>query len=197
MPEHMSRQEIMSWRPIERRRLIQQRLELDPNDRSQRVTRIAARLSQHLGPLSGRIVSVYWPYRGEPDLRPWMRTIAQSGARCALPVVIKKNAPLVFRAWRHGDRLVPGVWNIPVPAEGEELVPDIIIAPVVGFDRACFRLGYGGGFFDRTLSALSPRPALIGVGFAQAAIPSIHPLPHDIPMDIIITEHDVSLAAKA
>jgi 5-formyltetrahydrofolate cyclo-ligase len=185
----MSRQEILSWRQTERRRLIQQRLELDPIDRDRRVSQIAAGLSRHLGPLSGRIVSVYWPYRGEPDLRSWMRSIAQSGTRCALPVVIEKNVPLVFRAWQHGDRLVSGVLNIPIPALDEELVPDIIIAPMVGFDTARYRLGYGGGFFDRTLAALSPRPTIVGVGFAQAALPSIHPLPHDIPMDIIITEH--------
>ena len=105
-----------------------------------------------------------------------------------MPVVVEKKAPLVFRVWKNGDKLVSGVWNIPVPADGGEVIPDIVIAPVVGYDRDCYRLGYGGGFFDRTLAALSPRPVIIGVGYAQAAITSIHPLPHDIPMTVIVTE---------
>ena len=108
-----------------------------------------------------------------------------------MPVVIAKNAPLVFRAWKSGDKLVSGAWNIPVPADGGEVIPDIVIAPVVGYDKNCYRLGYGGGFFDRTLAALSPRPIIIGVGYTQAAITSIHPLPHDIPMTVIVTEHGI------
>jgi 5,10-methenyltetrahydrofolate synthetase len=80
-----------------------------------------------------------------------------------------------------------GVWNIPVPADGAELAPDITIAPVVGHDPGCYRLGYGGGFFDRTLAALEPRPMAIGVGHPVAAIRTIYPQPHDIPMDAIVT----------
>jgi 5,10-methenyltetrahydrofolate synthetase len=120
-----------------------------------------------------------------------MSGFTERGGSCALPVVIGKNAPLVFRAWKSGGKLVSGVWNIPVPADGAEVIPDIVIGPVVGYDRNCYRLGYGGGFFDRTLAALSPRPIIIGVGYAQAAITSIHPLPHDIPMTVIITEHGI------
>jgi 5-formyltetrahydrofolate cyclo-ligase len=138
--------------------------------------------------LSGRTVSAYWPFRGEPDLRPWIQGLTDLGARFALPVVVEKNLPLIFRIWQRGQRLVPGIWNIPVPADGVEVIPDIIIAPVVGFDSANYRLGYGGGFFDRTLAALPSRPVVIGVGYAQAAIASVYPLPHDIPMDVIVTE---------
>lgn len=81
-----------------------------------------------------------------------------------------------------------GVWNIPAPADGEVLTPDVVLAPLVGFDPDGYRLGYGGGFFDRTLAALSPQPRAIGVGQAVAAIPTIHPQPQDIPMDAIVTE---------
>ena len=82
-----------------------------------------------------------------------------------------------------------------MPADGSEVIPDIVIAPVVGYDRNCYRLGYGGGFFDHTLAALSPRPVIIGVGYVQAAITSIHPLPHDIPMTVIVTEHGIIVPA--
>jgi len=88
---------------------------------------------------------------------------------------------------------VPGLCKIPVPADGDDVVPNIVIAPVVGFDEACFSLGYGGGFFDRTLAALAPRPVIIGVGYAQAAMTTIHPLPHDVPMDVIVIEREIIL----
>lgn len=78
-----------------------------------------------------------------------------------------------------------------MPAAGEEMVPEIVIAPVVGFDSDCFRLGYGGGFYDRTLAALPRKPRLFGVGYAQAAISTIYPQPHDIPMGMVVTEDGV------
>lgn len=191
MTNSASRADIMAWRKAERRRLIEERLAVDPGERRRRTTEIAATLSRFIEEPGGRTVSVYWPFRGEPDLRPWMNGFTERGGICALPVVIAKNAPLVFRVWKSGDKLVSGVWNIPVPADGGEVIPDIVIAPVVGYDRNCYRLGYGGGFFDRTLAALSPRPIIIGVGYAQAAIMSTHPLPHDIPMTVIVTEHGI------
>jgi 5,10-methenyltetrahydrofolate synthetase len=80
-----------------------------------------------------------------------------------------------------------GIWNIPVPAKGDEVIPTVTIAPLVGFDAACFRLGYGGGYFDRTLASLESRPTVIGVGYAFAAIATIRPQRHDIPMDWIVT----------
>ena len=81
-----------------------------------------------------------------------------------------------------------GAWSIPVPAEGPGVTPDVTLAPVVGWDAAGFRLGYGGGYFDRTLAALSPRPFAIGVGLDAARLITIFPQPHDIPMQVIVTE---------
>jgi 5,10-methenyltetrahydrofolate synthetase len=182
--------DILAWRAAERRRLIQRRLALDPDTRRDRAAGIAEGLTRLIGTPRGRIIGVYWPVRGEPDLRPWSAAILRSGGRCALPVVVEKNAPLVFRIWSPDAPMARDAWNIPVPAGGEEVVPDILLAPVAGFDRACFRLGYGGGFFDRTLAVLSPRPLVIGVGHAAAEIATIHPLPHDIPMDAIVTERE-------
>jgi 5-formyltetrahydrofolate cyclo-ligase len=132
-------------------------------------------------------VSVYWPFRGEPDLRPWITAIWSKGVRIALPVVVAKGQPLVFREWRPDARLERGVWNIPFPAEGAAVVPTVVIAPLVGFDPAGYRLGYGGGFFDRTLAALDPKPLAIGVGHPVGALATIYPQPHDIPMNWIVT----------
>ena len=179
---------ISIWRKEVRVRLIAHRLAIDANDRRQHSGKIALHLSHLIEPRFERTVSFYWPFRGEPDLRPLMQTVLEGGGRCALPVVVEKKAPLVFRLWQAGDRLVPGVWNIPIPADGDEVLPDVVIAPVVGFDSACYRLGYGGGFFDRTLASFPYRPLAIGVGYNAAAISTIYPLPHDVPMDVVVTE---------
>jgi len=98
----------------------------------------------------------------------------------------------VFRPWSPGEALAKGVWNIKVPATAEEVVPNVVIAPVVGFDRACYRLGYGGGFFDLTLATMKNSPLKLGVGYRQQALLTIHPQPNDIPMDMVITEEGAS-----
>lgn len=180
--------DVARWRKAERARLIDERLLADPDERKARSERIAAELDLAIGKVSGRIVSVYWPFRGEPDLRNWAVRVISRGGRIALPVVIKKAWPLEFRAWSPGDPLERGVWNILVPANGPAILPDVVIAPVVGFDDANYRLGYGGGFFDRTLAAMPKRPLVVGVGYAGSRIATIYPQPHDIPMDIIVTD---------
>lgn len=179
---------VARWRKAERERLIASRLAVPADERARMAERIAAGLDALIGDPKDRIVSLYWPFRGEPDFRPWIASITARGATGALPVVVEKGRPLIFRAYRPGDRLEKGVWNIPIPAEGPEVFPDVVIAPVVGFDPLNYRLGYGGGFFDRTLAALPAKPLAIGVGYSLQAIPTIHPQPHDIPMDRIVTE---------
>jgi 5-formyltetrahydrofolate cyclo-ligase len=180
--------DVMRWRKAERERLIADRLSCSADERARWGEAIAARLGEILPDIEGKVVSLYWPFRGEPDLRGWMERAHARGARCALPVVVEKKAPLMFRAWEPGCRLERGVWNIPVPADGAEVLPDIVISPVVGFDPKCYRLGYGGGFYDRTLAALGRKPQVIGVGYSRAHIATIYPQPHDIPMDLVITE---------
>lgn len=187
----MPRAEIMAWRKMEREHLIAARLATSAAERAGWSASIAANLDRMIGDVNGRIVSVYWPFRGEPDLRPWMKALTARGGLCALPIVIEKNHPLQFRCWKEGEPLERGVWNIPVPAEGPNVSPDVTIAPVVGFDARCYRLGYGGGFFDRTLASLPRRPRVIGVGYELQAISTIHPLPHDIAMDVIVTERGI------
>jgi 5-formyltetrahydrofolate cyclo-ligase len=113
MPSSRLHLEILAWRKEERRRLIEERLAISAEVRCRSSREIAEQLSKFFGVLSGRTVSAYWPFRGEPDLRPWIRGLTDLGARFALPVVVEKNLPLIFRIWQHGDRLVPGIWNIP------------------------------------------------------------------------------------
>ncbi|MDK4702093.1 5-formyltetrahydrofolate cyclo-ligase [Rhizobium sp. CNPSo 4062] len=180
--------DIFAWRKAERQRLIGARIALPIAKREEYAGAIASYLDQIITDIDGKHVSLFWPFSGEPDLRGWMVALAARGADCLLPVVVAKAEPLIFRSWKTGERLERGVWNIPVPAEGKEAVPDIVIAPLVGFDAACYRLGYGGGFFDRTLAALERKPLVIGVGFESQKIDTIRPLAHDIPMDVIVTQ---------
>jgi 5,10-methenyltetrahydrofolate synthetase len=187
MAVDMNPSEVTAWRKTERQRLIEQRLAMSPDLRAERTLAIAAGLDSALGEVSGAIVSLYWPFRGEPDLRGWAGAVIARGGRVALPVVVEKSAPLAFRLWKPGDRLERGVWNIPVPAEGEPVLPDVLIAPLVGFDGENFRLGYGGGFFDRTLAAMARKPrVVVGIGYAESRLETIHPQPHDIAMDQIV-----------
>jgi len=180
--------DVQRWRKAERERLIAARLAIPADERAMMTEGISEKINALIGDPNGRIVSLYWPFRGEPDFRPWIASITARGAAAALPVVVQKGRPLAFRAYKPGDRLEKGVWNIPVPAEGKEVIPDVVLAPVVGFDPQNYRLGYGGGFFDRTLAALRTKPLVIGVGYSSQAIRTIYPQPHDIPMDMIVTE---------
>ena len=188
MVEHLDEwPEVTAWRRAERERLIAERLAVPADTRARMARRIVAALDQlDIPPHSA--VGIYWPFRGEFDLREWAISLLARNIQPALPVVVERNRPMIFRPWRPGCRMERGVWNIPVPAEGQALVPGFVIAPLVGYDQACFRLGYGGGYFDRTLAVLSPRPVAVGIGVGAGRLPSIRPQPHDIPMDRIITE---------
>ena len=178
---------VKLWRRGERARLIALRQGLPADERRQSGERIAAAVRALLEGRPG-ILGCYWPFRAEFDPRPLIEEAVRAGRTIALPVVVDKRGPLEYRAWRPGEPLVDGVWNIPVPERGAVVTPAIVLAPLVGFDLGCYRLGYGGGFFDRTLGALAPRPLAIGVGFAFQELATIHPQPFDVPMEWIVTE---------
>jgi 5-formyltetrahydrofolate cyclo-ligase len=179
--------EIKAWRKAERGRLLTLRQALPAAERRRCGTQIEARLRELIATRAG-ILGVYWPFRAEFDPRGLVDWAVAEGRGVALPVVIDKNGPLEYRAWRPGETLVDGVWDIPIPAKREIVVPQAVLAPLVGFDRDCYRLGYGGGYFDRTLAVLSPRPLAIGVGFELSQLETIYPQDFDIPMDVIVTE---------
>ncbi len=179
--------DVARWRKAERERLITARLALSAEYRAAQTLAIAVDLDRLIPAEPGILVSVYWPIRAEPDLRPWMRAVWERGVRIALPVAVTLAQPLTFREWRPGTPMTRGLWKIPYPAHGAAVVPNVVLAPVVGFDAQCYRLGYGGGFFDRTLAGMSAQPLVIGLGYADAAIATIFPQPHDRPMDWIVT----------
>lgn len=132
-------------------------------------------------------LGIYWPMPGEPDLRPAYVALAARGVQFALPIVVDNHAPLQFAAWAVGDALKKDVFGVLIPAAiSTPFLPDALLIPCLGFNAARFRLGYGGGFYDRTL-ALSPRPLAIGIAYGCAQV-AFDAGPHDIALDQIITE---------
>lgn len=183
-----SHTDLEAWRQSQRNLLLERRRALTRAERVRSAEVVTQLLLEQVPELAHASVGFYWPFKGEMDLRQLANSLHESGASLSLPVVVEKAQPLEFWQWEPGARLVPGVWRIPVPAERVPAYPSILIVPLLGFDEAGFRLGYGGGYYDRTLAAMKPRPETIGAGYESARIPTIHPQPHDVPMDVIVTE---------
>ncbi|WP_431271197.1 5-formyltetrahydrofolate cyclo-ligase [Dankookia sp. P2] len=190
--------EVRRWRKAQRARLVAQRLGAGRAEREGWSAAITARL-EGLPVLAGAAgtVGFYWPFKGEYDPRPLARRLHARGLRLALPVVVERARPVAFRAWWPGMRMRPGVWDIPVPDEGDWVRPEALLVPLLGFDPQGYRLGYGGGYYDRTLAAASPPPHAIGVGFEIGRLESVHPQRHDVPMHAIVTERQVFRGAAA
>jgi 5-formyltetrahydrofolate cyclo-ligase len=176
-----------AWRKAERRRLIAERLALTDEARAAASSAIESMLAARFPPGCLPIIAGYWPLGGEFDPVPYLRRAIGAGGAVALPV-ITPMAPLAFRLWTADAPMATGVWDIPYPAEGDTVTPSALLIPLVGFDAANHRLGHGGGYYDRTLAALRPRPLAIGVGFELGRLASIEPAPHDQRMDVIVTE---------
>lgn len=180
--------EVRAWRVKERKRLKQERMELGSVDRTFVTEAIARNLDNALERQPCRALGLYWPIKGEFDLRDWAKRFS-ARKRCdlALPVVVQEHAPVEYWRWRPGDAMARGFWGILVPEQRDPVIPDIVIAPLVGFS-ALYRLGHGGGYFDRTLADINPKPLAIGVGIEASRVTGYIPQPHDIPMDLIVTQ---------
>ena len=139
------------------------------------------------------VVSGFFPYKSEISVLPLLARLEGEGWQVAMPVVMGDGLPLTFRAWPHGSPTAPGVWDIPVPADSTpELLPDALLVPMLAFGRKGYRLGYGGGFYDRTLMklrALKPIVA-IGVAYAGQEVAAVPHGGHDQPLDFIMTEEE-------
>lgn len=172
-----------------REQAIAKRRALSADQRDALTRRLEGHLDGLVARLAPRVLGFCWPYRAEPDLRAWVARWleADAGRVAALPVVLEKDASMAFRRWRPGMALVADRHGIPHPPEGDALVPDVVLIPCNAFDAAGYRLGYGGGYFDRTLAIIDP--IAVGLGFELGRAETVHPQPHDRPMDWIVTEN--------
>ena len=179
---------IKECRKEQRAQLIALRDAISLERRRELNDAITAHIEAGFALLAGMTIAFCWPFKGEFDARFAIRRFRERGATAALPVVIGKALPLQFRAWWPGAPLKAGVYDIPFPDGTPLVVPDAAIVPMNGFDAQGYRLGYGGGYFDRTLASITPAPLAIGVAFETSRLPTIYPQPHDIPMDFVVTE---------
>jgi 5-formyltetrahydrofolate cyclo-ligase len=182
---------VRAWRKRARATLIECRAAVAEAQRKAWNARITARLLAAFVVPDGAVVGLCWPYRGEFDARLAARQWRAQGALTALPEVVERGRPLQFRQWWPGAPMRAGVYDIPVPHGTAVVIPDIVLAPMNAFDASGYRLGYGGGFFDRTLAAHDRRMLSIGVAYEMLRVPTIHPQDYDVPMDFVVTEEAV------
>ena len=180
--------EIRPWRKQMRAALIAQRLALAPHVRRAQSDQARQRLRENVNLRQFNTIGFYWPIKGEINCRDLIRAHLQAGGAVALPVVVERGTPVEFWNWRPGMPMQRGLWDIPIPATRELVMPDALVVPLVGFDDQGYRLGYGGGYYDRTLAAAAPRPYCVGLGYTLGMLASIYPQAHDLPMDVVVTD---------
>ena len=183
--------DLKAWRRTERERLIAARAALSPSDLEARRLRIDRFLELSFPGLANSRLAFCWPIKGEYDARHFARTLRDKGALTALPVVVAPRTPLIFREWHPGVELAHGPLDIPYPVNSAEVAPSGVLLPMNGWDRQGYRLGYGGGFFDRTLASMARKPVVIGIAYEMARMETIFPQSWDIPVDYVVTEAGV------
>jgi 5-formyltetrahydrofolate cyclo-ligase len=184
-----------------RKSLVSERLQLA--DRVAKIERLQQTLRVWLVGRQDSTIGAYWPIKGEfdplPALYRWQEdgVLNQAGKRrIGLPVVNKVHKTLTFHAWYPGCAMEEDAYGIPKPKDTDLLVPTVLLVPCVGYGPGGYRLGYGGGFYDRTLATLQPKPYTVGLGFAQGFVPDFTPQVHDVPLDTILTEQGVMFEAE-
>jgi 5,10-methenyltetrahydrofolate synthetase len=180
-----------------RQQLIAQRQNLP--DRQARAEQLQQVLRIWLVGRTDAVIGAYWPIKGEFDPLPALHRWKEDGEltdrpeprRIGLPVIDKVHKTLTFHAWYPGCPMEEDAYGIPKPKDTGLIVPTLLFVPCVGYGPGGYRLGYGGGFYDRTLAALQPRPFTVGLGFGPGFVPDLEPEPHDVPLDAILNDHGV------
>jgi 5-formyltetrahydrofolate cyclo-ligase len=184
-------------RQSKRKALIEERLNLP--DRLQRADMLQRVMRIWLFGRTDQVIGAYWPIKGEFDPLPALHRWKEDGElldqpqprRIGLPVVDKVNKTLTFHAWYPGCPMEEDAYGIPKPKDTEIIVPTLLFVPCVGYGPGGFRLGYGGGFYDRTLAALLPKPFTVGLGYTNGYLPDMEPEAHDVPLDALLNDNGV------
>jgi 5,10-methenyltetrahydrofolate synthetase len=182
---------------ILRKELLQQRLHLP--DRQAQSAALQQIMRIWLIGRTDTVIGAYWPIKGEFDPLPALHRWKEDGElldqpqlrRIGLPVVNKEHKTMTFHAWYPGCPMEEDAYGIPKPKDTEVIVPTLLFVPCVGYGIGGYRLGYGGGFYDRMLATLQPRPSTVGLGFTQGFLPDFEPEPHDMPLDAILNDNGV------
>jgi 5-formyltetrahydrofolate cyclo-ligase len=180
-----------------RKRLIEQRLNMP--DRLQRAELLQRVLRIWLVGRTDTVIGAYWPIKGEFDPLPALHRWKEDGElldepqlrRIGLPVVDKLHGTLKFHAWFPGCPMEEDAYGIPKPKDTEVITPTLLFVPCVGYGLGGYRLGYGGGFYDKTLAALAPRPYTVGLGYAGGLLLDFKPEPHDLALDALLNDQGV------
>ncbi|HYD62961.1 MAG TPA: 5-formyltetrahydrofolate cyclo-ligase [Noviherbaspirillum sp.] len=180
MPENTAQKALL------RRELLANRQAIPPEVRLAKNAAIARHVLAWCDAHPVSVLGAYWPIRSEPDLRNCYADLSARRVRLALPVVVDKNAPLRFIEWKPGDAMTKDSFGVAIPASGIEVRPEALLIPCVGFNEQRFRLGYGGGFYDRTL-ACTGRPATVGIAY-DCSRARFEADAHDVALDFVITE---------
>ncbi len=189
METDMQAESLAATRQEWRKQFLQQRREMPASERARADAALDAQLRTTLAARCGGTLGFYWPIQAEFDARPavteWLDR--GGGRRAALPVVIARHQPVRFREWSVTTVMQPAGFGTSVPSAGEWLAPTVMLIPLVGFDDAGYRLGYGGGYYDRTLAIAHPRPRTIGIGYALGRLATIHPQSYDLKLDACLS----------
>ena len=180
-----------------RQALIATRLNLP--DRLVRIEALQRVMRIWLSGRSDTVIGAYWPIKGEFDPLPALHRWKEDGEllddplrrRIGLPVINKQHKTLTFHVWYPGCPMEEDAYGIPKPKDTEVIQPTLLFVPCVGYGPGGYRLGYGGGFYDRTLAALQPKPLTVGLGYTNGFLPDLEPEPHDIPLDAILNDNGV------
>ena len=159
-------------------------------DRHQRSVHLQEVLRVWLLARSEQTIGAYWPIKGEFDALPalYRWSEAHDERRIGLPVIDRDTKQLRFHVWYPGCPMEEDAYGIPKPKDTEQFQPQLLLVPCVGYGPRGLRLGYGGGFYDRTLAALDPQPVTVGVGYSNGFVPWLQPEPHDVPLDAMLTD---------
>jgi 5-formyltetrahydrofolate cyclo-ligase len=188
--------ELAAWRKDQRAHLVALRLGLSADQRAAYGRAIDGYLCRGFPILGQATIGLCWPYQGEYDARPVAEGWRAEGARLALPSVVAKAAPLEFLEWSPQVEMAAGAYDIPVPVGTARVVPTALLIPVVGIGAQGDRLGYGGGFYDRTLAAFARAPITIAIAYEASRVPTTYPQDHDILMDFVVTEAGIEAAVS-
>lgn len=180
-----------------RRQLQAERLALF--DRHLRASQLQESLRVWLVSRQEQAIGAYWPIKGEFDALPALYRWGEAdpSRRIGLPVINRETKQLRFHVWYPGCPMEEDAYGIPKPKDTESFEPELLLVPCVGFGPAGARLGYGGGFYDRTLAALVPLPYTVGLGYGHGYVPWLQAEPHDVPLDAILTEDGVVWDSEA